>query len=149
MIAKIETVSVSEFYVAGITIRTSNQNGQSQRDIGALWARFMGEGLIQKIPGRLSDDIYSVYTDYESDHDGAYTVVLGCKVDAPPTLPPDFTCITVRPGKYQVNTVEGDMPVSIMEAWQQIWDTATNRKYTADFEVYDAENGAKIYLAVQ
>ena len=148
MITKVETVSLPEFYIAGITIRTSNQNGQSQQDIGALWARFMGEGLIQKIAGRLSDDIYSVYTDYESDHNGAYTVVLGCRVDASHTQPPDFTCITIPPGKYEVNTVEGEMPASIMKAWQQIWDKTTNRKYTADFEVYGAEKGVKIYLAV-
>jgi len=149
MITKVEIVSVPGFYVAGIRVRTSNENGQSQNDIGGLWTRFMSEGLVQKIPGGVSDDIYSVYTDYESDHNGAYTVILGCKVDAPLTLPADFAFITIPSGKYEVDTVDGDMPASIMEAWRQIRHTATNRKYTADFEVYGAENSVKIYLAVR
>jgi len=148
MIAKIETVSLPEFCVAGISIRTTNQNGQSQTDIGALWARFMDEGIVQKIPARLSDDIYSVYTAYESDHNGYYTVVLGCKVNPAPILPPDFIFITIPPGNYRVNTVEGDLPASIMDAWQEIWGTSINRKYTADFEVYSAENSVKIHLAI-
>jgi predicted transcriptional regulator YdeE len=151
MITKIETIELPGFYVAGIKLRTTNQGGQSQTDIGELWARFMSEDVLLQIPNRISDDIYSVYTEYESDHTGAYTAVLGCVVSS---IPEGFTCIDIYPGKYHVNWVEGKLPDSIMEAWRQIWNNSTDRKYTADFEVYSAnaksfeETEVKIYLAV-
>ncbi len=154
MITKIETVQMPEFYVAGIAVRTTNENGQSGNDIGQLWGRFMGEGVPQKIEGRIGNDAYGVYTNYESDHTGHYTALAGCEVNSPEEVGRDFTTITLPAGKYQVYTLEGKLPEMVYEGWQEIWKTAQNRKFTTDFEVYIAnENGAectevKIFLAV-
>ncbi|WP_259066894.1 GyrI-like domain-containing protein [Mucilaginibacter sp. X4EP1] len=53
MIAKIEITNLSGFNVVGIAIRTTNQNGQSQRDIGALWTKFMDDDVMSQIANRL------------------------------------------------------------------------------------------------
>ncbi|HJP64383.1 MAG TPA: effector binding domain-containing protein, partial [Mucilaginibacter sp.] len=53
-----------KFYIAGIAVKTINKNDRSSQDIGSLWERFMSENIMEKIPGKLSDDIYCVYTDY-------------------------------------------------------------------------------------
>jgi predicted transcriptional regulator YdeE len=154
MIAKIELTNLIGFYVTGIAIRTTNQNNQAQKDIADLWARFMAEDVMSQIPGRLSDDIYSVYTDYETDHTGFYTTVLGCKVVAPDLIPDGFTNVFIGADNYHVYYLEGKFPNKIGEAWQHIWENASDRKYTADFDLYtfDAESfeetKAKIYLAV-
>jgi len=65
MITKIESVELGGFYAAGITVRTINQEGQSRKDMMALWTRFMSDNLLQQIKDRANDDIYCFYTDYE------------------------------------------------------------------------------------
>ncbi|HKB45930.1 MAG TPA: GyrI-like domain-containing protein [Chitinophagaceae bacterium] len=154
MIAKTEIIEQKEFSIAGISVRTTNQNGQSQKDIGDLWTRFMNENLLQQIHKRTSDDIYCVYTDYETDHAGFYTALLGCKVHSLTQIPDGFVGITIVAGKYQVYFLEGKFPQNVGEAWRHIWDNAIDRKYTADFDLYSAdaksfeETEVKIHLAV-
>jgi predicted transcriptional regulator YdeE len=154
MITKIETQQVPEFYAAGIAVRTTNENGRSGNDIGQLWGRFMGEGM-QKIGGRVGDDVYGLYTGYESDYTGRYTALVGCRVNNLADVPEGFMTITVPAGKYQVYTLEGKLPEMIYEGWQEIWNIAQNRKYTTDFELYVANDKGlectevKIFLAVE
>lgn len=45
----------------GIGVRTTNENGQSAKDIGALWNKFMSEGILDKIPNKIDNTIYSIY----------------------------------------------------------------------------------------
>jgi predicted transcriptional regulator YdeE len=155
MIAKIEIIEVNEFSIAGISVRTTNQNGQSQKDIGGLWTRFMNENLQQQISNKTSDDIYCIYTDYEDDYTGFYTAVLGCKVDSLRQIPDGFVGITTMAEKYQVYFLAGKFPQNVGEAWRHIWDNAVDRKYTVDFDLYGAgaksfeETEAKIYLAIK
>ncbi|HEY4325322.1 MAG TPA: GyrI-like domain-containing protein [Mucilaginibacter sp.] len=154
MISKIETSQRPEFYLVGISVRTTNQDGQSQKDIGDLWTRFMNEGLLQQINDRASDDIYCVYTDYETDYTGPYTAILGCRVNTLSHVPDGFTGITIASGKYQVYFLEGKFPENVHLAWQEIWNSNVSRAYSADFDLYSAnpksfeETEVKIYLAV-
>jgi len=154
MITNIEIAGQPEFYVAGITVRTINKDGQSQKDIGALWTRFMNEGISQTIAGRVSDDTYCLYTDYETDYTGYYTALIGCKVSSPDQLPDGLTGLTVHKGKYKVFTLTGKFPENVHEAWQEIWRSETDRAYTVDFDLYAGnaksfeETGVKIYLAI-
>jgi len=46
---------IEEFYVVGISVRTTNQNGQAGKDIPSLWQKFMEEGVHQQIPNKLSN----------------------------------------------------------------------------------------------
>jgi predicted transcriptional regulator YdeE len=155
MIVKTEILSQSQFYLTGISVRTTNANGQSQIDIGSLWTRFTTGNLIEQITNKLSADIYCVYTDYETDHTGPYTAVLGCKVSSLAGVPNGFTGITIPTEKYQVYYLEGQFPANIGAAWQQIWASDINRKYTADYDLYKAdpksfeETEARIYLAIK
>ena len=150
-----ELTSRPELLLAGITARTTNQNGQSQKDIGGLWQRFMAEGVMQQVEGRLSDDIYCVYTDYESDYMGYYTTLIGCKVSSFDNLPEYLTPLTIPAAKYQVYTLSGKFPDKVHHAWQEIWRSDVNRAYTADFDLYHAnaksfeETEVEIYLAVE
>ncbi len=81
MIDHTKIIRLKPFQIIGISVRTSNQNDHSQKDIGALWARFTKDNLQDQIPGKLSSDMYCVYTDYETDYNGPYTAVIGCKVN--------------------------------------------------------------------
>ena len=153
--AKTEISGQNQFYLTGISVRTTNQNGQSQIDIGGLWTKFTTENLITQIKDRTSDDLYCVYTDYETDHTGPYTAILGCKVSSLDNVPDGFIRITVPADEYLVYYLEGQFPANIGKAWQQIWASDIARKYTADYDFYKAnpksfeETEARIYLAVK
>ena len=113
MIAKTEIIEQNGFSIAGISVRTTNQKGQSQKDIGGLWTRFTNENLQQQLQNKTSDDIYCVYTDYETDHTGFYTAILGCKVHSLTQIPDGFVGITIVPDKYQVYFLEGKFPQNL------------------------------------
>src|SRR5690606_1631514 len=74
---------IQKFYVIGISIRTINENGQSAKDIETLWGKFWGEEIQKQIPNKVNDNIYAVYTDYETDFTGPYTTIIGLPVRRP------------------------------------------------------------------
>jgi len=155
MITKIEHTELPAFYAVGITVRTINQNGQSKKDMMALWTRFMGDNVLSQIKDRAADDIYCFYTDYESDHNGYYTALLGCKVNSLANISEGFSGLSIPAGKYQVYSLAGDPLHSVLGAWQEIWDSNVARAYTFDFDHYVVnaknfeESEVKIYLAVK
>jgi predicted transcriptional regulator YdeE len=147
-------VTLTEFQIIGIAVRTTNQNGKSQNDIGALWGKFMSENIFEKIPDKQSADIYCVYTDYESDFNGAYTTILGCKVNSLANIPEGFIGKNIPTTEYRLYISKGKIPDAVVVTWMHIWQSGVKRKYQADFDVYgpksqDQENAeVSTYLSV-
>ena len=139
-------VNQQPFQVIGIAASTSNaKEAGPDAIIGKQWHRFMSDELINKIPNRVDQTIYAVYTDYTSDSNGQYTVILGAKVRPVPnpTIPDGMVIKTVPAGRYAVFTSErGPVVKVVVDTWKQIWayyQSPQNgqRAYQADFEVYD------------
>ena len=59
---------MNNFKIIGISTQTTNENGQSIQDVEALWNRFWNENIVAQVPNKVNEDIYAVYTDYESDY---------------------------------------------------------------------------------
>ncbi len=74
-------LELEDFEIVGIAVRTTNQNGQAEKDIGTLWENFYKDESIAKIEGKISEDLYCIYTEYEKDHLGAYTTILGYQIE--------------------------------------------------------------------
>jgi len=155
MIVKTEAIELNEFYVAGISVRTINQNGQAGKDIKALWGRFVTENVFGSLEDKVSGDIYCVYTEYETDYTDYYTAVLGCKVKSLTQIPDGFTGVTIAGGTYIVYSLEGKCPQNVLNAWQDVWNSDVERKYTTDFDVYTPnvksfeDSEVKIFLAIK
>ena len=66
--------------IIGISVKTTNENGQSTADIEQLWEYFFSKNIISHIPNKKNENIFSIYTDYESDFRGKYTTILGVEV---------------------------------------------------------------------
>ena len=132
-----EHINCPGIFVTGIAVRTTNQDGKSQIDIGNLWTKFMSENVISQIEARLSDDVYCVYTDYESDHTGWYTAVLGCRITSPNDSDGMFTALIPK-GSYRVYKPEGAFPQCMANIWQAIWNDCSPRSYIADYDLYKA-----------
>src|SRR5690606_36497382 len=94
----IETIPT--FHVIGISVRTTNENGQAMQDIPALWTRFVEEQVATQIPGKINEDLYCIYTDYEKDHTRPYTTLLGCRVTSLEQIPKGMTGKTFTEGNY-------------------------------------------------
>lgn len=150
-----EKVSISPFHIIGISVRTTNENGQSTKDIPALWEQFMQEQILEKIPNKLDNTVYCMYTDYEKDHTRPYTTLIGCRVSSLDEIPENMTGKTISAAPYHKYTVKGNLQQNIVyKAWLKIWNEDLKRSYTADFETYDPtkqtpENAeVEIFIAV-
>ena len=131
------TIKIEPFKVIGISVRTTNENGQSAIDIGELWNKFMSEGIVEKIPNKIDNTIFSIYTDYESDYTKPYTTLLGCKVENLNKIPKGMTGTEFKGGSYRKLTAKGDLVKgAVFGEWSKIWEMDLNRKYSADFEIY-------------
>jgi len=129
---------IEPFNIIGISVRTTNENGQAVKDIPALWNRFMSEGIANKIPNKTSESIYCIYTEYEKDHTKPYTTIIGCRVDQVENIPAGMVGETFAGGPYMQFMAKGNlMQGAVYNEWMKIWDANLPRTFTADFEVYD------------
>lgn len=136
--------TIQKFYVIGISTRTTNEKGQSAKDIEALWGKFWGEEIQKQIPNKISDEIYAVYTGYESDFMGPYTTIVGLPVSSLENIPKGFVGITIENTAYQKFVSKGKMPEAVFNTWLEIWGNKglnSKRAYKADFTIH----GKKYY----
>ncbi len=147
---------IEQFKIIGISIRTTNENNKAVGDISNLWNKFLSEKLIEKIPNKISPEIYSVYTDYEGDYTKPYTTILGCKVEKLDQIPEGMIGKQFECEKYYKSIAKGDITKGIVfQAWQKIWNSDLKRAYTADFDVYgekaqNPENAeVEIFVAIK
>lgn len=142
--------------IIGISTVTTNANGQSAENLGKLWGRFFEENISAKIPNKVSDEIYAVYTDYESNYLGKYTTIIGQKVESLDTVPENLMAREFPNENFQKFVAKGEMPNAVVEVWKEIWqkDEQLGRKYTYDYEIYGekSQNGneseVEIFIAV-
>lgn len=129
---------IEQFQVVGISVRTTNAHGQAMKDIEALWTRFWGEEIKNKVPNKISDDIYALYTNYESNYTGAYTMIIGMPVSSLGSIPAGFEGITIPKATYQKFVSKGKMPEAVVNTWIDIWqkDDSLDRAYQTDFTVH-------------
>ena len=152
-----DIVQIEPFNIIGISVRTSNKDGKSAEDMGQLWSTFFAQDITTKVPAKVSNDIYTIYTDYDTDHTGAYTAILGYKVATLEYIPDGLTGKAINADTYRKYSAQGKMPDAVVEKWMEIWraDKNLNRKYSADLEVYGAASQnpdqpiVDIFIAVQ
>ncbi len=148
---------IGKFKIIGIEMRTSNENGKASEDLSKLWEQFFTTNVPNKIVNKESDEIFAIYTDYESDYKGDYTCILGMKVNSLDQIPDNLIGREFKSQKYQKFIAKGEMPNAVVETWKEIWskDKEIKRKYTADLEVYgkNSQNGENsevdIFIAMQ
>jgi len=130
-------MDIQKFSIIGISVRTTNENGQSGEDIPALWNKFMTEGIAEKIPNKIDNALYCIYTDYEKDHTKPYTTLLGCLVSSLDFIPEGMTGKTIEKATYEKFTAKGNLQENIVfNEWLKIWNSDLDRSFTSDFEIY-------------
>ncbi|WP_316793894.1 GyrI-like domain-containing protein [Pedobacter frigoris] len=133
------TITIKPINIIGIAVRTTNENGQSAADIPLLWNRFFTENIAARIPGKISEEVYSIYTDYELDYTKPYTTIIGCRVEQLTDIPEGLIGKVIGGGSYTTFVAKGKLSDQIVfTEWQKIWNTDLPRAYTSDFEIYGA-----------
>lgn len=149
-----EITDREELTVVGFVVRTTNADelDPARAKLPGLWRRAGAPGAFAHVPGRIDENLYAVLTDYESDHHGAYTQIVGIGVRTAPRLPEGMVAVRVPAARALWVAARGPMPQAIVEAWQQVWKHTESggtppRAFTTDLEVHHPE-GADLYVAV-
>lgn len=148
---------MENFKIIGISVETSNQNNQAATDLGQLWGRFYNEQISRLIQNKESEDVYAMYTDYESDYTGGYTTIIGHRVTSLANIPEGLVGKEIVNEKLLRYIAKGEMPNAVVATWQEIWanNIALYRTYNADFEVYGEksqqgkDSEVEIYIGVR
>lgn len=135
--------------LAGIEIRTSNS--EMPGSALALKERYFAEKICEKIPA-LDNNIYVLYSNYESDYTGSYSYFIGRAISSAEGVPSDLTIKELCPGNYACFDLDGPFPASLISAWTYIWRSNLARAYRTDLEVYpwdfDPASNPKIKLFI-
>ncbi|KTC98370.1 GyrI-like domain-containing protein [Legionella erythra] len=143
--------TIDAFQIIGLSVRTDNASefNSSTAKLPTLWQQLHQQPWVKAT----HDGIYGVYSDYESDVNGAYTVTAGLALSDNPSPDPSLGVITVPGGPYLVFTSQGTMPEAIINAWQSVWayfssNTEYRRTYRVDFEHYLGPLTCAVYIGV-
>jgi len=145
-------IRLEEKHIAGLSVRTNNANEMQPKiaKIGNLHQTFAEQAKVHYEKGAF---LYGVYHQYESDHTGDFSLLVGAE---PHLLETQLTVETVRipSGDYLVFSGKGDMPQVVIDVWGQIWQYFADancphtRAYTVDFECYTSETNVDVYIAI-
>lgn len=132
--------------IAGISILTSNADAMST--IPELWGKFFSEAVASKISGKLSDDVYAIYTDFEHEgenNNGTYRFLIGVEVLQDAGLSDDLDTATIPRGNYHQFEVPGKDAALVFPTWQKIWSKDDiGKTFQCDFEKYSTTGDISI-----
>lgn len=151
-----ETTKKEGFTIVGVTVKTTNENGQAAKDIPMLWNEFMIDNVKSKIKNKVDDTVYALYTNYEGDHTKPYTTMIGCKVENLENIPEELTVKIIPEATYAKFIAKGDLTKNVVyDKWLTIWNTNLERMFTTDIEVYNEkainpkDGEVEIYVAIK
>ncbi|AFJ44169.1 GyrI-like domain-containing protein [Francisella orientalis] len=121
--------------VVGVASKVSNDRVDLLEE---AWEFFFNSEVLEYLNGQnISQDIISVYYDYECDHTAPYTLLIGYEVAESFEVPAGLNSVQIELN-HRTYRVEGELPDAIIDKWQQIWaDNSKKRVYKADFDRYN------------
>ena len=117
-------ISINSKIISGIATRTTNkrESNPDTASIPGLWSRFYAENIGGQVSGgNASNTVYGVYTDYESDHTGAYTLIIGKESNTEASDHGELVAKKLPAGEYLKFERAGKLPDAVIETWKEIW----------------------------
>ena len=131
-----EVVYLKEKTVAGITIRTSNNDPNMAESIGEIWRRFIVGGVSESISNKENDNNIGLYTNYEDKVYGDYDMMVCSEISKEENISTEINVKRIPEGKYAKFVTKGHTVKAVAECWSRIWAMDLDRKYNVDFEEY-------------
>ena len=148
---KITRVNITDKIIAGICINTNNKNASTI--IPKLWDEFYKNKIPTKIEHKKDNSfVYGVYSDYDSDMNGNYTLTAGVEINRKDIK--KYNPVIIKKGKYILFEQEGEISKIVADTWIKVWEyfeenKDIKRRYQSDFEVYENDNSIKIYIGIK
>ena len=142
---------IKKLMISGISAVTNNQLEMSEENgkIAQLWEDYFAKDVYKKTFDKSNSDfMYGVYSNYDSDVSGNYKVTVGVEVTKAKNA------IVIEDKKYLVFTKKGELPMVVVELWEEIWDyfeknSDYERDFEIDFEKYAKEDEIEIYVSIK
>lgn len=157
-----QQIHFEEFYLVGIETRTDNKlEATTNGEIPKMWQRLFAENVRSKIKNVVSEEMYAVYSNYESNENGKYDYFVGFKTKDLTETPAELVGKKIIAGNYkQLQTNRGAVYKVLPELWMKIWQMTPEqlgsaRAFQTDFEVYgeQAQNPndsvVEVYLGIK
>ena len=121
--------------VVGISAKVSNDRDDLLEE---AWELFFKSEVLEYVEGEnLSEDIISVYYEYEGDCDDPYTLLIGYEVADDFETPMGLNSVTINLN-HETHKIDKDLPDAVFDKWEDIWDDETREMaYIADFDRYN------------
>lgn len=140
---------VEGFAVTGLSTKTQNTDEFNEKTakLPRLWQQFYASDLAA------SATIFEVYSGYESDANGLYTVTVGI-TDNSDRTDAEFASVKIPAGNYLVFQGAGPMPSTVVDTWKQVWDyfdakSNYQRSFISDFEAYSGSDKVAIHIGIK
>ena len=121
--------------------------------IPALWQRFTEDCVLARIPGKLSDEVYAVYTHFEHsgvDNRGIYSLIIGAPVSSTQAVPAGMSHAVLPASPRAVFPVPPGRFDQVGAVWQDVWQRDDLPKtFVADCERYRANGDIHILVGVR
>ena len=137
-----------DIMIVGIELRTSNN--EAMETIPPFWGKFFAEGIQEKINGKVSNDVYAVYTNFENEginNEGVYSMFIGVEVENFDDVPEGLVTTTIKKQNRLVFQVEDGKPENVGATWHKIWGEVAEKTFIAEYEHYH-KNGIDIYIGI-
>lgn len=142
---------IKKLMISGISVVTNNEFEMSEENgkIAGLWEEYFEKDVYKKTFDKANSDfMYGVYSNYESDASGNYKVTVGVEVTKLKNA------IVIEDKKYLVFSKQGELPMVVVELWEEIWDYFEKnseyvRAFEIDFEKYAKEDEVEIYVSIK
>lgn len=138
---------VESFIVTGFCVRTQNRDEFNEKTakLPNLWQQFYTNERATNA------NIFCVYSSYDSDANGSYTVTVGVESSHAQT---QLSSVTIKAGDYLVFQGTGSMPAIVVETWKRVWEffetnTEYRRNFISDFEAYSGPDQVAIYIGLE
>ncbi|WP_133131125.1 GyrI-like domain-containing protein [Legionella yabuuchiae] len=138
---------VDSFTVTGLSVRTQNsiEFDETMAKLPKLWQKFNSSNPT------IDKTVFGVYSDYETDVNGFYTVTAGI---ASANEVKELSSVKITSGNYLIFRGEGEMPKAIIDTWKTVWnyftaDSPYKRSFMTDFEAYSNGDEVAIYIGIK
>ena len=142
---------VKKLMISGISVVTNNEFEMSEENgkIAGLWEEYFANDVYKKTFDKANSDfMYGVYSNYESDARGNYKVTAGVEKKK------KKNAIVIEDKKYLVFKKQGELPMVVVELWEEIWayfekNSEYERAFEVDFEKYAKEDEIEIFVSIK
>ena len=138
---------IDGFTVKGFSVQTKNsiEFDEKMAKLPKLWQKFNSNNPT------IYATVFGVYSDYESDVNGFYTVTAGVTSE---NEMKELKSVKINPGNYLIFKGKGEMPKTIIDTWKTVWnyfteDSSYKRSFMTDFEAYSNGDEAAIYIGIE